>query len=49
MVCLLDAHRDHAPNIRFATPFETTPAISTGTYFDTFGNSVRRFVAPRAI
>ena len=47
MVCLLDAHRDHAPNSRFATPFETTPAISTGTYFDTFGNSVRRFVAPR--
>ena len=45
-VCLLDAHRDHAPNIRFETPFETTPAISTGTYFDTFGNSVRRFVAP---
>jgi hypothetical protein len=36
MVCLLDAHRDHAPNSRFATPFETTPAISTGTYFDTF-------------
>jgi hypothetical protein len=35
MVCLLDAHRDHAPNIRFDTPFETTPAISTGTYFDT--------------
>jgi hypothetical protein len=24
-------------HIRFATPFETTPAISTGTYFDTFG------------
>ena len=48
MVCLLDAHRDHARNIRFETPFETTPAISTGTYFDTFGNSVRRFVAPPA-
>ena len=46
MVCLLDAHSDHAQNIRFETPFETTPAISTGTYFDTFGNSVRRFVAP---
>jgi hypothetical protein len=46
MVCLLDAHRDHAPNIRFETPFETTPAISTATYVDTFGNSVRRFVAP---
>jgi hypothetical protein len=46
MVCLLDAHRDHAQNIRFETPFEITPAISTGTYFDTFGNSVRRFVAP---
>jgi transglutaminase-like putative cysteine protease len=46
MVCLLDAHRDHARNIRFETPFETTPAISTETYVDTFGNSVRRFIAP---
>jgi transglutaminase-like putative cysteine protease len=43
---MLDAHRDHAQNIRFETPFETTPAISTETYIDTFGNSVRRFVAP---
>jgi transglutaminase-like putative cysteine protease len=46
MVCLLDAHRDHAPNIRFETPFETTPAISSDVYLDTFGNSVRRFIAP---
>ena len=46
MVCLLDAHRDHAPNIRFETPFETTPAISSEVYLDTFGNHVRRFIAP---
>ena len=46
MVCLLDAHRDHARNVRFETPFDTTPTISTGIYIDTFGNSVRRFVAP---
>jgi hypothetical protein len=46
MVCLLDAHCDHAQNIRYETPFETTPAISTETYIDTFGNSVRRFIAP---
>ena len=24
MVCLLDAHRDRAQNIRYETPFETT-------------------------
>ena len=46
MVCLLDAHRDQAQNIRYETPFETTPAISTVTYLDTFGNHVRRFIAP---
>ena len=46
MVCLLDAHRDHAPHIRFETPFETTPAISSEVYLDTFGNHVRRFIAP---
>jgi transglutaminase-like putative cysteine protease len=46
MVCLLDAHRDSARNIRYETPFETTPAISTEIYHDTFGNHVRRFIAP---
>src|ERR1700730_1862842 len=46
MVCLLDAHRDQAQNIRYETPFETTAAISTETYLDTFGNHVRRFIAP---
>jgi transglutaminase-like putative cysteine protease len=46
MVCLLDAHRDQAQNIRYETPFETTPAISTETYLDSFGNHVRRFIAP---
>ncbi|MFZ3325137.1 MAG: transglutaminase family protein, partial [Methylocella sp.] len=46
MVCLLDAHRDQAQNIQYETPFETTPAIATETYLDTFGNHVRRFIAP---
>jgi hypothetical protein len=46
MACLLDAHRDRVQNIRYETPFETTPAISTVTYLDTFGNHVRRFIAP---
>ena len=46
MLCLLDAHRDQARNIRCETPFETTPALSTETYLDTFGNHVRRFIAP---
>ncbi|MGH6800749.1 MAG: transglutaminase-like domain-containing protein [Methylocella sp.] len=47
MVCLLDAHRDQAQNIRFETPFETMPAIPTEIYLDTFGNNVRRFIAPQ--
>ena len=46
MVCLLDAHRDQAQNIRYESPFETTPTIPTETYVDTFGNHVRRFIAP---
>ena len=46
MLCLLDAHHDHAQNIRFETPHETTPAIASEVYLDTFGNSVRRFIAP---
>ena len=46
MVCLLDAHCDQARKIRYETQFETAPAISTETYLDTFGNHVRRFVAP---
>jgi transglutaminase-like putative cysteine protease len=45
-VCLLDAHTNHAQNIRFETPFKTSPGISTETYLDTFGNTVRRFTAP---
>ena len=35
MVCLLDAHRDHARDMRFETPSETTPTISMGTYIHT--------------
>ena len=46
LLCLLDAHHDHAQNIRIETPFKTTPAIASEVYLDTFGNSVRRFIAP---
>jgi hypothetical protein len=47
MVCLLDTHRDQAQNIRYETPFETTPAIATETYLDTFG--IAGLSRPRAI
>jgi transglutaminase-like putative cysteine protease len=46
MVCLLDAHRDHAQQLRYEVPPTTRPAIRTRTYLDTFGNKVRRFIAP---
>lgn len=46
MLCILDAHRDHAKDIRFETPFEIVPAVRTSTYVDVFDNCVRRFTAP---
>jgi transglutaminase-like putative cysteine protease len=46
MVCLLDAHPDNDRKIRVQSPFITAPQIASTTYVDTFGNSVRRFVAP---
>ncbi|ACK50518.1 transglutaminase domain protein [Methylocella silvestris BL2] len=46
MVCLLDSHQEYDYRVRFKSPFFTTPSIATQTYYDTFGNCVRRFVAP---
>jgi len=46
MVCLLDAHRERLPELRYEIPTTTSPTIPTTTYLDTFGNTVRRFMAP---
>jgi len=46
MVCLLDAHRERSQELRYEIPPTTVPAIRTRSYFDTFGNTVRRFIAP---
>ena len=46
MVCLLDAHRERSQELRYEIPPTTIPAIPTTTYLDTFGNTVRRFIAP---
>ena len=46
MVCLLDAHRERSQELRYEIPPSTIPAIPTTTYLDTFGNTVRRFIAP---
>ena len=46
MVCLLDAHRERLQDLRYETPLMTMPEIATSTYLDTFGNTVRRFIAP---
>jgi transglutaminase-like putative cysteine protease len=32
--------------LRYETPLMTMPEIATSTYLDTFGNTVRRFIAP---
>jgi len=45
-VTLLDAHDDHAHQIRYASPLVAEPGVRVTTYSDTFGNTVRRFVAP---
>jgi hypothetical protein len=46
MACLLDAHRERLPDLHYETPLMTMPEIATSTYLDTFGNTVRRFIAP---
>jgi transglutaminase-like putative cysteine protease len=46
MLCLLDAHRDHAQEIRYEGPFVSSQPLNASTYTDAFGNMVRRFMAP---
>jgi transglutaminase-like putative cysteine protease len=46
MVCLPDAHRERSQELRYEITPQTIPAIPTTTYLDTFGNTVRRFIAP---
>ncbi|WP_026608258.1 transglutaminase-like domain-containing protein [Methylocapsa acidiphila] len=46
MVCLLDAHRDQSPQLRYKRPPTTNPLVAAATYIDSFGNAVLRFVAP---
>jgi len=46
MVCLLNAHRDRAADIRSPEQVVTQPGVQTSTYVDLFGNICRRFVAP---
>jgi transglutaminase-like putative cysteine protease len=46
MICLLDAHHDHAHQIRVPGVFSSDPFVSSQLYTDSFGNAVRRFEAP---
>ena len=46
VVCLLNAHRDRATDIRSPEQVVTQPYVSTSTYVDLFGNVCRRFVVP---
>ncbi len=46
MVCLLDTHADHCRQLRWQTPFISSPPIRTELFRDSFGNDVRRFTAP---
>lgn len=46
MVCLLDAHRENSKRLRFESTSKIFPAVASRTYLDTFGNQVRRFIAP---
>ncbi len=49
MVCLLDAHSDHHHQVRIAGVFRTDPFTPSTTFIDSFGNEVRRLVAPAGI
>jgi len=39
-------HRERSQELRYEIPPTTSPAIPTRNYLDTFGNIVRRFIAP---
>ncbi|WP_020177128.1 transglutaminase-like domain-containing protein [Methyloferula stellata] len=49
MVCLLDAHEDRAHHVVHDSGFKTWPAIGSSSYTDTFGNQVRKFMAPAGL
>lgn len=46
MLCLLDAHPDMRPRVRWQSPFRASPQLPSDVYIDSFGNAVRRLVAP---
>jgi transglutaminase-like putative cysteine protease len=46
VVCLLNAHRDRAADIRSPEQVVTQPNVPTSVYTDLFGNVCRRFVVP---
>lgn len=46
MVCLLDTHADLHRQLRWHGAFHSDPHIETQVYRDSFGNDVRRFMAP---
>ena len=46
VVTLLDAHPDHAQNVKTLGPFEVRPHINQQSFVDAYGNQVTHFVAP---
>lgn len=46
---LLDAHRDHAAEIKTLGTFEASPHLDVGVFTDVYGNEVTRFVAPAGV
>ena len=46
MVCLLDTHADFTQFVRWQGPFHTSVPLQSEIYRDSFGNDVRRFMAP---
>ncbi len=49
MLCLLDAHEDLAHHMVYDSGFKIWPANGSSTYRDSFGNQVRKFVAPTGL
>lgn len=46
MLCLLDSHPDLRAKVRWQSPFAANPHVPSEVYTDSFGNAVRRLVAP---
>ncbi len=49
MICMMSVRGERTDDLRMQAGILTTPSVETSVYFDLFGNTCRRFVAPAGL